>query len=174
MKKRRIIAVDGHDGTGKTTIAKKIAKLYDMKYVRPFGGDIGPLVEWSCRHEKYEFLNDLALTAVEKILEENKETDLVFDRHWMSIFTILPEEYHKFWKIPVTICCWADASTIAKRIAIREGEGVDQWDTEKFIGLYKSYAEQYGIMLLDTSNNDADECMKLVDEYLHLKRMYLE
>lgn len=166
MEKQKIIVVDGHDGTGKTTIAEKIAQMNDFKYVRPFGGDIGSLIEWSCRHEKYDFLNNLALMSVEKILDDNKGMNLVFDRHWMSMFTILPEEYHKLWKRPVTICCWADTDTITKRIAIRESERVDVWDTEKYIRLYKDYAKRYGAMLLDTGKNDVDKCIELVKEYL--------
>jgi len=167
MKKLKIVVVDGHDGSGKTTIAKCIAEEYGMKYIKPFSESLGDLIAWSYRQNKFEFANDVSLAAVDKQLSENKGMDLVFDRHWLSMFTVLPIEFHSLWKRPITICCWADVNTTISRLRARNETEVNEWNHEYYCDSYKRYAEQYGAMLLNTSDNDdVKHNMKLVKNYL--------
>lgn len=166
MKTQKILVVDGHDGAGKTTIAKRIAEEYGMKYVKPFSDSLGDLIAWSYREGKYSLLNDIAMAAVEKQLSENKNTDVIFDRHWMSMFSILPKIYHSGWEIPTTICCWADIATTLDRLRKRDRMD-EEWDHEHFCLCYKEYAIKYGIMLLDTSlNTDVESNLQLLNGFL--------
>lgn len=167
MKKFEIIVVDGHDGSGKTTISKRIAEEYGMKYVKPFSDSLGDLIAWSYRQCKFEFANNIASAAVEKQLSENKGMGLVFDRHWLSMFTVLPVKFHSLWNRPITICCWADVNTTINRLRTRNENEINEWNHQLYCDLYKRYAEQYGAMLLDTSVNDnVEHNMKLVNDYL--------
>ena len=168
MVTTKILVVDGHDGAGKTTIAKCIAERYGMKYVKPFSDSLGDLIAWAYRQQKFEFANNIALAAIEKQLSDNKGIDLVFDRHWLSMYTVLPEEFHSLWQRPITICCWADVNTTINRLRSRNEFEVNEWNHEYYCEAYKNYAIKYGTMLLNTSeNDDLENNMRLVGKYLN-------
>ena len=58
---RKIIAIDGHDGSGKTAICKQISQLLNYKYIKPFSGSLGNLIAWLLIHQNYELANQIAL-----------------------------------------------------------------------------------------------------------------
>lgn len=164
--KRRILVIDGHDGSGKTTFAHMLAEHYGFMYVKPFSDSLGDLIAWACKKEDFELANKLAIKSVEKILEENKEKVLVFDRHWLSMFTVLPVEFHKMWDRPITICCWTDPKTTVKRLKNREDDDVSAWNHDKFCSLYRDYANKYNIKLINTTDNDISHNFNEICAYL--------
>src|SRR3989344_5154169 len=76
-----IVIVTGTPGTGKTKVAKKIAKKYKLKYV-----DIGEVVKKNKLYDKYDKKLDTYIVDVNKLNKflikfiKNKK-DLVLDSH---------------------------------------------------------------------------------------------
>ncbi|MGE5328640.1 MAG: hypothetical protein ACM3KR_03925 [Deltaproteobacteria bacterium] len=159
MKNPIIIAIDGHDGSGKTTIAHLLSKRINAKYIKPFSDSLGDLIAWLHVKGDNKFLNEIAIAAISKQIEENQGVEhLVFDRHWLSIFTILPEEYYNLWiDKPITILCWADVKTVEERLKLRSGNEVDEWCHEYYCKRYKELAEKYGVFIVNTSGDSKPE-----------------
>jgi len=153
MKEQIIIAIDGHDGSGKTTISKLLAEAVNGKYVKPFDGDVGELIVWSYKNNKFQFLEDLAFNAIEHIIENNVDkTILVFDRHWISIATLLPsEKIKRYFNKPITFLCWANIDTTLDRLLIRKDDQENAWDNKKYCDLFYRLGVENDAIIIDTS-----------------------
>lgn len=157
MRTQKHIVLDGHDGAGKTTLAMLVAREINAKYVKPFADTLGDLIAWSFRRKQFDLTNTIALAAIEKIIDENSDEEvLVFDRHWLSMFTVLPKEYHEQWKpLPFTVLCWADEETTRRRLA-EKGEKESLSNTRYYCELYKELAREYGVPVIDTTKSCID------------------
>lgn len=155
VQEQVIIAIDGHDGSGKTTISKLLAETIKGKYVKPFSGDIGDLIVWSSKNEKFQFLEDLAFNAIQHTIDNNSnEPILIFDRHWLSIASLLPSAKidRQFIK-PITFLCWANIDTTLERLFIRCDDQENAWDNKKYCDLYHKLGFENNAILIDTSNS---------------------
>ncbi|MNB76269.1 cytidylate kinase [compost metagenome] len=164
-----IIAIDGHDGSGKTTISKLLAEKINAKYIKPFSDSLGDLIAWSYRKKEYKFANQIALAAIQKNIDENPGVEyFIFDRHWLSMFTVLPKEYYEYWNpLPVTILCWADVKTTQNRLIERNEIEPYQGCNEHYCKVYKEIAGQYNVFIVDTSNDSkTDDRVSEIFAYL--------
>lgn len=161
MRMQKHIIFDGHDGAGKTTLATLVARNLNAKYVKPFDGTLGDLIAWTFRQKQYDLTNTIALAAIEEVIDENSDVEvLVFDRHWLSMFTVLPKEYHEQWKpLPFTILCWTDEETTRLRLAER-GEKDNR--TEYYCKLYKELAREYDVPIINTTKSCIDADVKRI------------
>ena len=153
MKKQLIISVDGHDGSGKTTIAKLLAEKIGGKYVKPFSGDVGDLIVWSYKKKNFQFLEELALNAIENATQIHRGARiLIFDRHWLTISTLLPKRKlsHNFIK-PLTFLCWANVDTTLERLFVRKDDQENAWDNKKYCNLYYDLGVENNTIIVDTS-----------------------
>ena len=159
MSSQIIIAIDGHDGSGKTTISKLLAETIKGKYIKPFSNDIGDLITWSAKNDKIPFLEELAFNAIEYTIATNPdERILIFDRHWLSIATLLPEnKILQSYLKPVTILCWANIETTTERLFIRNDNKDDVWDNQKFCDLYYKLGSENNALIIDTSDSPNPE-----------------
>lgn len=159
MVYQKIIVIDGHDGSGKTTIARLLAEKINAKYIKPFTDSLGDLIAWSYRKKEYRFVNEIALAAIKKNLEENPGVDfLVFDRHWLSMFTVLSQEFYEYWfPLPITILCWADVKTTGDRLKERNEVEPYPGCNEYYCKVYKEIAVQNNIFTVDTSKDSKPE-----------------
>lgn len=175
MKKSKIIVMDGHDCSGKTTLAHLVAKELNGKYVKPYADSLGDLIAWATLKEKYNLANELSLAAVERQIDENRGVDcLIFDRHWLSMFTVLPEDFHQRWHpLPITFLCWADLETTNHRMHARGEIEKNPWCNEYYCKCYKEYALKYNIPIIDTSGTSSAE-QKLQEILVNLKPLLLE
>jgi thymidylate kinase len=147
-----VIALDGHDGAGKTSLAKLAAKKYGFKYVKPFDDSLGDLISWSFKNRKFDFTDEISRLAIEKIYEEGRGENLIFDRHWLSIFTVIPVEYHiKWFPVPRTILCWSNLKTTMHRISERGEKEGDAESHAFYCGEYRRLAGKYEVPIIDTS-----------------------
>lgn len=120
MRALDTIVVDGHDGTGKTTLSHGLAGALGGIAVRPFADTLGDHVAWLWRAERYDEAGSLALAAVERVRAVTAARPLVFDRHWLTMFTVLPERHWAAWyPLPPTVVLTAAAPVVASRLAAR-------------------------------------------------------
>jgi len=163
-----LIAFDGHDGAGKTTLAAAVAAQIGGTKVSPFGGTLGDFIAWNYRSRRYGMANDVALAAIRKALaEHDKAGALIFDRHWLSMFTVLPPRYRSSWRDrPFTILIWADPAATERRL-IERGEAVDRPGNEYYCRVYRELAERYRVPMVDTTLGTLEEniarCRELIE-----------
>lgn len=163
---RCIIAIDGHDGAGKTTLATNLAKHLNCKYVKPFNNSLGDMIAWLWQNEHFRVADEIARLAVRRILEEEaEESCLVFDRCWLTMFTVLPEEYFSNWHPLIsTILCWTDVDTTLRRLDERGEDATNVLIHEHYCKLYKSLATRFDVPILDTSRSTTDESLERLIE----------
>ncbi|MDB5072258.1 MAG: glycosyl transferase group 1 [Candidatus Eremiobacteraeota bacterium] len=152
-----IVAFDGHDGSGKTSLAQRVADLSGAAYARPFGGERGERLFALASAGRYEEANRHALACV-RTAQLGAGDAVVFDRHWMTVFTLLPEAYWDAWSpLPCTIVCSTDLDTTLSRLGERERRGAGEENHERWIALYRSLAERFGCEILDTTRTNVEE-----------------
>jgi hypothetical protein len=72
-----IIAIDGYDGSGKTTIALQISKRINGTYVKSYNNDLGRVIWSLINDEEYELASLIARTACRKEAERYKDAPYV-------------------------------------------------------------------------------------------------
>ena len=105
---RRIaLVLEGFDGSGKSSIAERVANALGGQVVRLFGGTLGGMMLWLAGTSQHRKLDDLAHDAVAMgIARAPAGMPLVFDRHWVTAFHLLPETFHAGWEPrPDTVIC---------------------------------------------------------------------
>lgn len=187
-----IIAIEGMDGVGKTTIAKNIESKFNFKYVKE---PLKELFEIDDKHiEKISnkiFKNNnskfiawyLSLGDI-YALEQYKNSNIVMDRHtllnyyWNGNETsnkIFDTQIELFGKPDLTIILYASPEVRMKRIANRNPNDPDLQNQnmmkngyDKLLEFVKKY--EYNYVMIDTDNLSIDEaidkCNKIILETL--------
>jgi hypothetical protein len=151
----RIVAFEGHDGSGKTSIAKQVAERLGATYVKPFDGLLGDHIAWCWRQERFELANEVARSAVERQLQLHERDEfLVFDRHWMTMFTVVPRSMWSDWfPLPPAILCWTTVESTRARLLSRGEVDEALLNThEHYCRLYREIAGTHGVPILDTTD----------------------
>lgn len=160
MEVPSVIVLDGYDGSGKTTLAKMLVQNLGGRYIKSFDNSLGRLI-WSLfADQEFDLADIVSRTACRKEQETNQDAScLVFDRHWLTMFTLLPRTYHHNWEpLPRTFLCSADPETTVTRLHAR-GEKIE---TPMTVHLdqqmrFRTLAEKFGIPEIDTSTRTPKE-----------------
>lgn len=160
----RIIVLDGHDGAGKTTLAFALAEHLGGRNVSPFQDLLGDMIAWLWRRAQYAEADSLARAAIVRTLDINADADcLVFDRHWLCMFTVLPEQFWSGWfPLPLTILCWADVQTTQRRLSERGEDLGNPQMHQHFCRVYRDIALKFGARILDTSQSTPQEALRQI------------
>ena len=165
MRERLIIALDGHDGAGKTTLASALATRLGGMAVRPFSGSIGTeLLRAGANRDVVELVK-IGSTAIENAVSSVPgNIPIVLDRGWMTVASFVPEsaEFCSQWNtwIP-TVLCWAELNITQARLAIRGDEHSEtlEWH-EYYLAVYLDLAKRSGSPILRTDLMDHESCIK--------------
>jgi len=155
----KILALDGHDASGKTTLAKRLAQELDAVYVRPFGGKVGEAMLQASEEGDIAKVWTLACKPLGEALVQNKERILVFDRFLPTILTLCGENmlaYLPEGPIPC-ILCWSDLPTTLARLGLRDEPKRPLSWYEKYLAQYTLLAKELGLPLLRTDTQGEDE-----------------
>ena len=118
-----VVGIDGHDGTGKTTIARAVAQALNASYQRPFGGERGALLLGAHRAGDQAAVLRIGTAALlAGIHRAGTDRPVVLDRSWMTVGSLLSDEnFYEHWTIwTPTILCWADLPTTLSRLGERD------------------------------------------------------
>lgn len=151
---QRIIAFDGHDGCGKSTLAGEVARHIGGQVVKPYPDSLGDHIAWLWGKGRFREADALARSSVERVLERaDPGRPIVFDRHWATMYTVLPEEMWPAWRpLPPTVICHADTDVIMDRLRQRGESPGERQEHEHYGRFYVSLAKLTPeSLLLDTS-----------------------
>lgn len=165
---KSILAIDGHDGAGKSSVASVVAQAMGGTVIKPFRDSLGDMIAWLWGREQFALANQLALQAVQKCVEESRgKRPLVFDRHWLTMFTVLPESFYHVWHpLPQTVLCWSNLETTLARLRQRGEEIGDIGKHRYYLSRYRELAVRFGVRAIDTSTNSVDETAARVLEMM--------
>lgn len=159
-----VITFDGHDGCGKSTLASRVADHIGGRVVKPFGGELGDHIAWLWRGKRFAEADALARASIERVTENAARAapgaPLVFDRHWTTMFTVLPEEFWAAWgPLPPTVICHAETGTLVRRLVERGEDAGDTAEHEHYQDLYLRLAGRAEhSLVLDTTHRSIEDC----------------
>lgn len=192
------IAIEGMDGVGKTTIAKRLAKKLDFKYIgKPLTmffkqNKNGEYKEFDKLSRKIMDLDDPVIKAwffgLGNLYSIRKfeNIDLVIDRHFASnYFWNGCEESNRIYRVlidiigkpDITILLYASVNERLKRIRNRNDQDYDIFDKEKHVYGYDKmikFLDTFDInyILIDTENKNIDKvCRECLDEANKLREL---
>ncbi|MDN3637530.1 hypothetical protein QWY82_01795 [Simiduia curdlanivorans] len=159
-----ILAVDGHDGTGKTTLTRRLAQALDAEYVRPYGDPYGPALLEAAEAKNFTAVMGIADQAYRQVLAQYGESPiLVFDRLWITLFTLLPEADHHLWPHrPATAICWIDLHTTLERLAQRDEQTYPNSWHKRYVDRYLELGKKYDCTIINTQENDEEQALALL------------
>ncbi len=164
---QRIVVIDGHDGSGKTTLTTLIARRYGGVVARPFTGTVAQEFTRCFNADLFDELNRITLDAVQACLQAYQTVELlVFDRHWLTMLSVLPESLHNRWlPHPATVMTWADPETTYKRLCAR-GETVRNSLEyhEQYCAVFRELAHRHSIPVIDTGRLTEEEALHTVKQ----------
>lgn len=172
----KIYMVEGYDGSGKTTISKKIAEIIGAKYVH-FFSDYG--VEYSIEPLSVsdDELVEMTKKALDKALAD--EQDIVLDRGLITPISALPEERWEefreyFEKIPVVLC-YASLEDTLDRLKIREEDESNWYDNKYWMDINLKISKKFNIPIVNTSTSGSIEnSVKYTMEYFGISSKLTE
>jgi hypothetical protein len=169
---RKLIVLDGHDLTGKTTLAKIAAWKLGGRYIEPFSSSIGSMIHFGYLKGEYGFLSRLFKHSMEKALSEAPEGPgpVVVDRHWMTVFSLIPKEFWDEWRpFPKTILCTCSSQVMAmRRVANGTFDSMKQEYDSFYLERYEILAKRFEVPILDTGKGNlpdvVDTCLRLISD----------
>jgi predicted kinase len=160
--KRRVLVIDGHDGAGKTTLARRLAEAVGAQYVRPFGGAAGRRLMAAYKESSPSEVLKVGHEALTQAIQNTEGEALILDRGWLTVATLVPaDQFAGTWTLWLpTVLAWCDEDTTRLRLsarAEREDEPED-WHTE-FLAAYRNRLEFHPGVLLRTDRMDEEACL---------------
>lgn len=155
---RIALVVDGLDGSGKSSIARHVARAISATVLNPFSGEIGAVMVYLARTGQHRLADDVAHAAVAAAINNAPPGPVVFDRHWFTASQLLSPTFRLGWEPrPFTVMCWADRPTTIARLVARGVPNPSEQMTEERINTYRALASDLKMAVLDTSRISPEE-----------------
>lgn len=168
-----ILIFDGHDGTGKTTLAKALSKVINAQYLRPFEGKTGEALIEAANAEDFDKVITIGRMAIHtKIDSVTTHKPLIFDRHWLTVLSLLPETYQKCWPYQdktYSFLCTAPLQTVKERLHTRKEKKFEDTYHSHYLKKYQELAAKCNVQILDTQKKSVEELIKDLKVNIPLK-----
>jgi hypothetical protein len=113
--------------------------------------------------QDFDLAAAIAHKAVQDCFAMATSSIAIFDRHWMTVFSMLPEEYWHSWEpLPPTTLCWADLPTTLERLKNRTQPDDDDFDHPHYLSVYWKLAVTFGCNIVRTDKLDLEESLAAV------------
>jgi cytidylate kinase len=162
-----LLVLDGHDGSGKSTLARKLSERIAGDYVRAFSGAEGEAMLEAAEAGRYAAASRLARRMLARALKgSGARRPKVLDRHWMTVFSLVPEEYWDDWlPLPPTVLCFADLKTTLVRVSSRdEAQPPRAWHVH-YLRRYRDMARRFHVPILRTDRLSKDESLEWLSDW---------
>jgi len=165
--RRHALAIDGHDGSGKTTLALGLADRLGGVCVRPFGGYVGKSFFEAAEGGRPEDAIAIAELAVaETIARESQAEIIVLDRCWMTVFSAIPDEYFSRWKYRVpTLLCWSNLAPTLDRLQQRSEILYNTDWHVRYIWRYADLARRFECTVVRTDQLDEGSALNSAEAW---------
>ncbi len=165
MTKRLIIALDGHDGVGKTTLSVQLANALGGTAIRPFGGSIGARLLEAGKDREVEKLISIGTQAIDTAIKSVPgNVPIVLDRGWMTVASFIPESdfFFQNWNLWIpTALCYSNLETTLSRLSQRTYESAESISWHKhYISVYEELAKRTESFILYTDKTSQEVCIE--------------
>ncbi|HEX7168530.1 MAG TPA: hypothetical protein VF230_16230 [Acidimicrobiales bacterium] len=163
-----VVALDGHDGSGKTTLARGLAASWGGTYGRPFGGARGSALLRAGERGDVDAVVALGEEGLRAAVEESGGArPLVLDRAWMTVASLV--DWDAFasrwqWWVP-TVLCWADLDTTLARVGARDEHPMPRSWHEHYLQRYLALAETTNTYVLRTDLESPAASAALLEQW---------
>ncbi|WFU25143.1 hypothetical protein QA649_02535 [Bradyrhizobium sp. CB1717] len=169
-----LLALDGHDGAGKTTLARALAGKLKAHYVRPFGGEQGSRLLRAYKGGDEDEVLRVGESALSHALNGLPPNDLaVLDRGWLTVSTLVSaDKMMSEWRLWVpTALIWCDLPTTLSRLTHRRDERgeTNDWHAH-FLATYVERATLRQVPVIRTDQNDESECIRQLVQLIDQQR----
>jgi hypothetical protein len=164
-----VFAVDGHDGSGKTTLARWLAASTGGYYHRPFHGALGDaLLSAGNRGEAAKVIALGEEGIRNAIAAAGTVRPIVLDRAWMTVASLVDwSEFFPVWRLWIpTALCWADLATTLDRLGRRPEKSGTTDNHDHYLKVYRSLADRTGSCVVRTDLSSESQCRDFLIRWL--------
>jgi hypothetical protein len=165
---RLAIGLDGHDGSGKTTLALGLAGRLGGTYARPFSGAFGAEFLAAGESGDVQRTIELGRIGIERALASAAAEPVVLDRSWLTVASLVPWSMMlECWTVWIpTVLCYADLPTTLSRLERRTNDSTEPTDWhEHYLQKYLESAAERDVTVLRTDDGASVEATLAVLEH---------
>jgi hypothetical protein len=166
-----VVAIDGHDGAGKTTLARALVDRIGGVYRRPFHGALGAaLLDAAERRD----LDRLIAVGSDGITQATRDAGtpplIVLDRGWMTVASHVDRKFCAAftarWSLWMpTALCWADLTTTLGRLGTRTEPPEARESHRRYLAIYRALARRAEATIVRTDRHSERACLDALVEW---------